>query len=516
MSASNRTRWDIVAACIILVSVAAKLWVVATGQLNLVQDEAQYWDWTRQLQWSYYSKGPLIAWIIHLGTSIFGDTELGVRIGAIVGSGLTQAVIYLGVARLWSMPRTAVWTLVIANTAPMFMASGILMTTDNPLVLCWAGSIFCLDAATRPETSARWRKAAFLGMGVLVAFGILAKYMMLAFPPLALAYCGWLWWRGRLPEGFWKPCLLALAAGTALGFLPILIWNAQNDWVGFRHVSHLAGVDKESFFRLDRFPDYFGSQVGLMTPWWFIFLLWGGWRALKQATGRGEGLLPDRDRAGLLAIFFWPMWIFFIFWSFHTKIQPNWSAVSYVAGIMLTGFLFDRFFHASASRWRKVWPALGLAIFLIAHFQSVLPLPAHLNPAHRLKGWDDLGLEVEEMRLTRFPNPDKVFIFSEQYDMTSALAFYVPGQPRTYCAWIDRRMNQYDIWAGPQDKVGWDAVYVRKYFKGDTDQGVREMFDRVEGPIHFQSTFQGESARKYTIFLCYDFNGHWPQQEGQY
>ncbi|MEY4191655.1 MAG: hypothetical protein RIR17_2391, partial [Planctomycetota bacterium] len=29
--------------------------------LNLAPDEAHYWDWSRHLDWSYYSKGPMVS-----------------------------------------------------------------------------------------------------------------------------------------------------------------------------------------------------------------------------------------------------------------------------------------------------------------------------------------------------------------------------------------------------------------------------------------------------------------------
>ena len=31
---------------------------------TLIEDEAQYWEWSRRIDWSYYSKGPGIAWAI--------------------------------------------------------------------------------------------------------------------------------------------------------------------------------------------------------------------------------------------------------------------------------------------------------------------------------------------------------------------------------------------------------------------------------------------------------------------
>ena len=89
---------------IIALSLAVRLWFVASGQLDLVQDEAQYWDWSRRLQWSYYSKGPLIAWVIAFWTHLFGDTELGVRMGAVVNATLAQILLWYGVCLLYTSP----------------------------------------------------------------------------------------------------------------------------------------------------------------------------------------------------------------------------------------------------------------------------------------------------------------------------------------------------------------------------------------------------------------------------
>jgi len=507
------------ALALLIVSVGVRLLIVATGQIGLVQDEAQYWDWTRHPQWSYYSKGPLIAWIITLGTSLFGNTELGVRFGALAGSAILQVILYVWLAQLWKRPGLALLTLAVANTAPMFLASGVLMTTDNPLLVCWTGAMFCLDAGTREEVSPRRRALAIWALGPLVAVGVLAKYMMLVFPVLALLYVYLLHRRGGLPDGTVKRLVAALALGSALGFLPILIWNAQNGFVGFRHVGTLAGVEGKTAARLirfDRFPDYLGSQVGLMTPWWFVFMLVGGWLAARQARRGGEGALGIEDRsAALLSIFFWPMWGFFILWSLHTKIQPNWSATSYAAGFVLCALGFARYWQ-SGGRLRKTWAGLAALVFVLVALEPLLPLPPRLNPASRLKGWDDLGQEVEHLRLTAFGDPAKVFIFSEQYDMTAALAFYVPGQPRTYNAWLSRRMNQYDLWPGPQDKKGWDAIYVRKEFKSGVEPGVERMCESLSEPIHYQTEFKGEPARRFTIFLCKGYTGVWPKQAGEY
>ena len=42
------------------------LYLACNCPLDLSPDEAHYWDWSRHLDWSYYSKGPGVAWLIRL------------------------------------------------------------------------------------------------------------------------------------------------------------------------------------------------------------------------------------------------------------------------------------------------------------------------------------------------------------------------------------------------------------------------------------------------------------------
>ena len=49
--------------------------LIFAARLGLFQDEAYYWQWSRQLDLSYVDQGPGIAYFIRLGTLIFGDTR---------------------------------------------------------------------------------------------------------------------------------------------------------------------------------------------------------------------------------------------------------------------------------------------------------------------------------------------------------------------------------------------------------------------------------------------------------
>lgn len=529
------------ALALVAAATVARYCFVASGQLNLVQDEAQYWDWSRRLQLSYYSKGPLIAWIIRAGALVFGDTELGVRFGAVLGSLAAQGVLYWGVARLMGKPRCALITLFILNTMPLFLAGGVLMTTDNPLLVCWLAALFCLHAAVL-HPDARWPWA---GLGAAMALGVLAKYTMLGMIGVAALHALILAWHGALPKGHVKKLACGLGLGAAVGLLPIVVWNAHNEWASFRHVGRLAGVAPaagESAFRIrfDRLPEYVGGQLGLVYPWWLAFMLYGGGIAVKRCLRRAapDALRERREQAesALFVAGFWPIFLFFLAWSLHTRIYANWPGMCYASGVVLAALGVDRVlekYRPVMDVWRKgaspcpapwtrrllpAWALASVFFCLVMYAQEPVSrlLPETLNPATRLKGWDDLGRRVDEIRRS-MPDPDKVFIFSDAYDVAAELAFYVPGRPVTYCADFGRRRNQYDFWPGPEDKKGWSAVFVRRKPFAAPPAALADMFVRLGNPEAYHSVHRGAKGRSFGVLALEDFTGAWPRtRDGAY
>ena len=523
-----------------MLATVARYYFVASGQLNLVQDEAQYWDWSRHPQLSYYSKGPLIAWIIKAGTAVFGNTELGVRIGAIFGSAAAQIIVYAGIAGLMRKPRLGVITLFILNTMPLFLASGILMTTDNPLFVCWLAALFCLHATTvRPESRWPW-----IGLGAAMALGVLAKYTMLVMVGIALLHSLVLFRHGMLPRGHMRKLALALGAGAAVGLLPILVWNAGNGWASFRHVGRLAGVapaatDAGAAIRPALWLEYIGGQFGLVSPWWLVFMLYGGGRALVRCVRAiPADAARERREAAEAALFccgFWPLFLFFLAWALPSRVYANWPAMCYASGIVLAGYGVDSLlekYRTEAGIWRRsasphsqprllpltrrllpVWAGLGVAFCLFLLAQGSLPhvLPEKYNPLARLKGWEDLGRRVGEVR-GAMPDPQKVFVFSDAYDVTAQLAFYVPGQPVAFCADFGRRLNQYDFWPGPEDRKGWDAIFVRRRPFVAPPPQLKAMFREVGQPETYRSTHRGGPGRTFGILVLKGFTGEWPRE----
>src|SRR5262245_57768479 len=91
---SNRYRY---AAFMLVVAVTVLRLVCLANfcPLDLAPDEAYYWDWSRRLDWSYHSKGPLVAWLIRLSCEALGNTVFAVRLPAVLCGSLLLAGLYV-------------------------------------------------------------------------------------------------------------------------------------------------------------------------------------------------------------------------------------------------------------------------------------------------------------------------------------------------------------------------------------------------------------------------------------
>ncbi len=161
---------------LILASMAAfRAYYIIFGPLDLSPDETHYWEWTRHPSLSYYSKGPMVAWLITIGTAIFGNTEFGVRAPAIVLSLLSSLLLYI-LGRDMYDQKTGFFAAVLFQIIPLYSAYGIIMTIDPPFIFFWLLALYQMRRILKNDTVINW---ALLGM--IIGTGMLAKYTMAFF-----------------------------------------------------------------------------------------------------------------------------------------------------------------------------------------------------------------------------------------------------------------------------------------------------------------------------------------------
>jgi len=115
-------------------AVTFHLWFIASGRLDLAPDEAHYWTWSNRLGWSYYSKGPMVAYLIALSTRLGGDTEFYVRLPAVILSAGTGLLTFLLARDVCGSARAGLDAVLTLGAMPLAQVGPILMTYDTPLV----------------------------------------------------------------------------------------------------------------------------------------------------------------------------------------------------------------------------------------------------------------------------------------------------------------------------------------------------------------------------------------------
>src|SRR5258705_11002723 len=78
-----------------------RLVTLFSTSLELYPDEAQYWLWSRTLDFGYYSKPPVIAWAIWATTKLGGDAEPWVRLSAPIFQAGASLIVFAIARRLY-------------------------------------------------------------------------------------------------------------------------------------------------------------------------------------------------------------------------------------------------------------------------------------------------------------------------------------------------------------------------------------------------------------------------------
>jgi 4-amino-4-deoxy-L-arabinose transferase-like glycosyltransferase len=506
LKADRWSYWSL--AGFLVVVTAARLWYLQQGYLELAPDEAHYWEWSRRLDWSYYSKGPLVAYLIALSTALGGSTEFFVRLPAVLLSVGTTVCVFGLVKDLFGDVRLALVTAVLLHIVPLFAAGALLMTIDPPLAFFWTLLLWLVCRAMIGTRAVYWYAA-----GIALAGGLLSKYAM-AYLVVSLGlflatsphYRVWL----RRKEPY-----LMLAIGLA-GFSPVIIWNLHHDAVSLKHVMGQADVQRgvTLHLSLETFAEFLGSQALALSPllfcWMLIAMVMSLWEGLRQ-----------RDDRWLFLFWGWaPTFSLMLALSLRQKVQANWAAPAYITALMATAAYV-------AHRWRGVPQGVlthlrpvgaGLMIILALGMTVALHDPTlfvrlglqpSADPLARLKGWRALARAVEVLAAQM---PRAPFLLSDRYQISSELAFYVTGQPHTYNVNLGRRLNQYDLWDGLPTLAGHDAIYIQPE-SAELPQALRAAFQTCdEGrPVIIEEL--GHELKRFYLFQCLRFSGVPPRPD---
>jgi hypothetical protein len=487
---------------ILVVTLARVVYQVFFSPYELVADEAQYWDWSRRLDLSYYSKGPGIAWLIRGSTTLFGVSEWSVRLPAALSFAATSAIVASLAAKWARQPypaSAAIAAVFLLTLVPAYQLSALLMTIDAPYITCWALAILAAWRAYTQERLGRPSLAAWTLCGLAVGVGFLFKYSMILIVPGLV----WFAWRER---GALRPGVGSRAAAAAavalICALPVIVWNVSQQGAGLAHLLgylELRGGDRPARFTFQYDPlwtlSFLAAQLAIVGPALVL-------TAIAGARRRGT---PEGRLAIGTAL---PMLLTFLLATVRAPAEGNWPIAAYVGIVPLAVTVAGEERHRAAPRLWQAAFAYGLVAMFAIHAPlavASLPWVGRFVPTIRFTGFAEGARTLARPigGLTARHGGPAPLLVATSHNAAGLLAFYLPGRPVVASAgrFLGDRPSAYDFFSDtnlsgneargrPLLLIGgttaqwqqWDQVFVLEEFRLLSPTGPIFAARRFDGP----------------------------------
>ncbi|MCF1707999.1 glycosyltransferase family 39 protein [Tabrizicola sp. J26] len=365
--------WLALALAIVAAITAARLVFLAYDGTDLFVDEAQYWFWGQNFDFGYYSKPPLIAWVIGATTTLAGsDNPFWVRLPAPLFHAAAALILAALAARIYGRA-AAIWVAALYVTLPMVTVGSLMISTDTIMAPFFAAAVlFHRKLVENGEGHDA------LLAGVMVGLAFLAKYAAVYF--LIGAVLGAILFRDlRLSIANWVRMILA----CGLVILPNILWNLANGMATAEHTLDNVGWIREgnplAHLNPAGMAEFFFSQFAVFGPIAFAALILAAIR-------------PGREMAWRLLVFVVPAILIVTVQALLDRAFANWAASAYFAGsVVAVAFLLR---HRS---WLIGAIALNAIIAVLLPVLTVVPGLTLGNDKPLLARWlgrEDMSLQI--------------------------------------------------------------------------------------------------------------------------
>ncbi|MEA2984457.1 MAG: hypothetical protein QOD94_711 [Alphaproteobacteria bacterium] len=413
---------------ILLALTALRVIGLHTSVVDLFFDEAQYWAWSRDLAFGYFSKPPLLAWIIAASDQLCGSGEACLRLVSPLFYLGTSLLVYAIADELYGKD-TAFWSALTFALLTGVSFSTRIISTDVPLLFFWALALFAyLKLLAGPD----WRWA--LALGVALGIGLLAKYAMIYFA-LGVACAAWLDRDAR--EVLRRPQTWVAFAVAGLILSPNIYWNVANQFATLKHTGeNITGAGLH--FRPPEALAFLGSQFAVAGPLVFAAFLLISWQAVRGKATRQDKLM--------LAFAIPPLALVFAL-SFFRGANANWAAP---AAVSMTVLVVAWWLRTGYRGWMIASLVIGVivqAALLVgdtyADRISIAALGRNSDIYQRSLGWRRLGDEV--LQLARAHGAPTVA--AEGRAEQAALTYYLRNEPLAVVSWARgaQARSQFDL-----------------------------------------------------------------------
>src|SRR5499433_3745291 len=500
-------RWSVITISILFYVLVLKLIFIAS--VNLIPEEAYYWNYAQHLDWGYLDHPPMVAWLIWLSTTIFGKSEFSVRLPAYICWLLAAVFMFRLTLNLYDRPAAFRAVLLLA-VLPIYFGLGFFMTPDAPLYAAWAGCLYFLERALIAQNSRAW-----WGIGICMGLGMLSKYTM-ALLGLGTLVFQLIDWQAR--RWFLRPEPYIAAIMSVIIFSPVFLWNVRNGWVSFAFQGSNRWEGSYNF----SLHVLFGTILLLLTPTALLAIV----RIFlpQRFEGTSTAQTDNKRRRYLWAVTYTlvPLSVFVVYSLFY---QPklNWTAPVWLAAIPILAWDMTQPWAqvkgSLAQFSRQLWmPTIIALLFIhgVSFYYISLGLPgAGPMTADRLFGeWRALANSVETIKkqLEAKTGSKPVVVGMDKNFISSELSFYDPndhdGPKNTGGAhFFGNRSLMWAFWFPRSAAVGRNFLMIDLNRKRLTDSSLADYFDRVSDVFEETLKKDGRVVGYFYWRVGYNYRG---------
>ena len=383
--------------------------------LEVQGDEAQYWYWSTYFDWGYYSKPPLVAWIIGIFTSTFGNSIFILKLPSLLAHFLTSFVLF-NLSKAFN--RNTEESLWLSITYLLFFAvslSSNIISTDPFLLLFWSSSLLFFKICLNKKSIKN-----IILTSIFVALGFYAKYAMIYFFLSSVVLISFTDNKKELVKS-----ILIISFFVLIFISPHLYWVYSTNWVTFIHTGDNFNWNA-SLYNFEQLINFIVSQFFISTPIiLFIFI--------KQFAKTKKFI----QSYSFEIAYSLPILVLITAQSFISRANANWSSVAFIGVTMIAVNILYK-------NYKKIFllnTALGLVVLILI---SVFIInPPNISPFNKLMGMEGAAKEIQF--LDESLNSDYI-VFDDRMNIAKFL-YYLPSKNKKlkYLSYGDHPGNHFEM-----------------------------------------------------------------------
>lgn len=474
---------------VLLTLISAFLHLLVSGRIGLSADGAHYALYALHLDWSYFDHPPLVGWL-QSSVLLFSESDIALRIIPISLFAASGLALYYLTTLIFpdDSPWLAFFAVVVLQAGVLFHLIALSMLPDGPLLLLGILAMAMLWRAVVLQQHNAW-----LYLGVCLGLAGLSKYTAITLVvTVALFLLANHDWRELRRPQLWLGIVIAFVL-----ILPILLWNANHEWISFLYqLNH--GFRNDSW-QWGRFLLTQGAQFAVYSP--VVYTV--GLIALVSA------LLQWKNPAfKLLVLFVAPILLLFAWGAGFRESLPHWTSLAWAGLAPLTARWLMQRWHLRTIKV-VVWFGISYSVVFILLLHSLLfypwiSFPEKSHPLQDLTGWPEaMERANQQLKLIETKSAEKAQLFVSNWSVASRAAWY--GRP-TPVKVVDQRVDQFDLWFSSPQQGDSGLMVIPATIENPIEEGDNMGFAECTFMEELPIKYAGQVLARYRYYHCVDFS----------